>query len=571
MQSWAAESQQLQTDSLRITEAVTREIHNDSLSRELDKGESQLGRILNEALKQSSNASTQIASFKQALDGLVKRYLHFFYLSFYFLNKFDQDLDTAYNLAQTNTASDSDKELALRKFRQTRLINHIVSTVEIRKTHNLAGIFIGLNRARMDDLDFLNEENDPSTKALLQQNRSMIKSLAIQGLGHLDAKMKEEKEKGYSLALSNLAQEVLHDFSIFVELQKETPKAKNYAQLLEAYTKSFAKNYITDGLTIQVQNRELTKPGEYDSRDMDKLTRRLIKYAIKNNPDWYTIIMNEELPDAEDARTDKNEKQLVARFPFWPKWLRGWNLFSNWNLFSKLNLSQSLSPFAFADEVIRIRASPDSGPSGNVNGNKFPNKVWALTLDDGPHPTHTMEMVAAMNSGNISGTFFWLSKNIENYPKIALSNEISDRHVRASHSYSHANIPKLNDMGQEKEITGAVDIFNKIVKTKPRFFRCPYGACDPNDSNIRKKIAANNLVHVFWNVDSLDWQDKNPNTIFERILKQMKLSNHGIILVHDIHPQSVKAVQKLAEYYSSAENPGYVFKNLNEILEVTSN
>ncbi len=55
------------------------------------------------------------------------------------------------------------------------------------------------------------------------------------------------------------------------------------------------------------------------------------------------------------------------------------------------------------------------------------------------------------------------------------------------------------------------------------------------------------MIHVFWNVDSLDWQDKDPASILARVKKLMAAEKRGIILMHDIHPQTVEAVKLLLD------------------------
>jgi len=58
------------------------------------------------------------------------------------------------------------------------------------------------------------------------------------------------------------------------------------------------------------------------------------------------------------------------------------------------------------------------------------------------------------------------------------------------------------------------------------------------------------MLHVFWNVDTLDWQDKNPQSIFNRAVKQMSgtKNNAGVILFHDIHRQTVTASALLMDH-----------------------
>jgi peptidoglycan/xylan/chitin deacetylase (PgdA/CDA1 family) len=57
------------------------------------------------------------------------------------------------------------------------------------------------------------------------------------------------------------------------------------------------------------------------------------------------------------------------------------------------------------------------------------------------------------------------------------------------------------------------------------------------------------LDHFFWRVDSLDWQDHNPESIRDRVVTQMNAVKKGIILFHDIHPQSAAAAKLMTDYF----------------------
>jgi peptidoglycan/xylan/chitin deacetylase (PgdA/CDA1 family) len=193
---------------------------------------------------------------------------------------------------------------------------------------------------------------------------------------------------------------------------------------------------------------------------------------------------------------------------------------------------------------------PDPGPSGHVTGNRFPKGAWTFTFDDGPHPTYTPEMFQNLNSHGLKATFFWLTQNLLKYPDLAKkAGEYG--FSRACHSYTHANLPTLKPAALNHEVNEALDGFAKIVGAPATMYRCPYGACGGNGSNIRMMIAGRNALEIFWNVDTLDWQDKNPQTVFERAKKQVDILGRGIILFHDIHPQSVVASGLLMDYIKS--------------------
>lgn len=195
--------------------------------------------------------------------------------------------------------------------------------------------------------------------------------------------------------------------------------------------------------------------------------------------------------------------------------------------------------------LVPFRPSADS--YGHISGRNFPAGIWALTFDDGPHPQYTQKIYSVLRLNEVSGTFFWLAKNIEAYPEIARE-AAKYNFSRGSHSFRHAQLPKLEPDDLEHEITGAANSFAKVIGERPTLFRCPYGACGLKDSNVRQLIAKNNMLSIIWNVDTLDWQDKNPVSIFERTQKQVIVAGSGIILFHDIHPQSVEALKLLLGY-----------------------
>lgn len=197
---------------------------------------------------------------------------------------------------------------------------------------------------------------------------------------------------------------------------------------------------------------------------------------------------------------------------------------------------------------------PDTGSKGNIVGGAFPKGVWALTYDDGPAKT-TPQILDHLKTHGVKATFFVLSKQIENSAfKAHALRAAAEGHAMASHSYTHAQIPNLGAVGREKEITTALKVFENILGSKTSYFRLPYGA-GVNVASVRQKLKEANVIHVFWNVDTLDWQDRDPQSILRRSLAQMKaVGNKGVILFHDIHAQSVIASELVMRHLKDPAN-----------------
>lgn len=204
---------------------------------------------------------------------------------------------------------------------------------------------------------------------------------------------------------------------------------------------------------------------------------------------------------------------------------------------------------ALDNESLAASVKPSPGKDGNITGNTFPSNTWALTYDDGPHEKFTLPILANLKKYNKKATFFWLAQNLN--PNLAVVEKVKAAGMAlANHSYSHANLPKVSASVLNKEIVTSSQVEAQIYGYKPKFFRCPYGA-GLNVSRVRQLIAQNGMIHVFWNVDSLDWQDKNPVSIFARVKKQMLAEKKGVILHHDIQPPTLEASRLLFEYSKS--------------------
>ena len=194
------------------------------------------------------------------------------------------------------------------------------------------------------------------------------------------------------------------------------------------------------------------------------------------------------------------------------------------------------------------RFYPSSSKAGNITGNEFPAKVWSLTFDDGPKEETSSQILESLKKYGLKATFFQLTKRAKANPSIAKI--IRDQGMEiASHSFSHLQLTKVGSTTLDKEISLAVKDLSKLHDEEIKFFRLPYGA-GISSPKIREKIADNGLVHVFWNVDTLDWMSQPPSKIVARTIALMKKTKNdsGVLLFHDIHQRTAEAVPQIMDY-----------------------
>jgi peptidoglycan/xylan/chitin deacetylase (PgdA/CDA1 family) len=207
---------------------------------------------------------------------------------------------------------------------------------------------------------------------------------------------------------------------------------------------------------------------------------------------------------------------------------------------------------------------PSTTTSGNLTGNTYPPKVWSLTFDDGPRGQKTRTVVDNLYSRGIKATFFMLTSAAKKYSKT--SQYVVDAGMEiALHSYTHKDLNKQSLSMMEYEITDAKKDLESLLGVKTQVFRLPYGSGLRN-KDLRSVISKNDYVHIFWNIDTLDWKDKDPQSIFLRVKKQMALTRNGsgIILYHDIHTQSVISSELAMDYL--LEN-GHKICTVSEVID----
>ena len=59
-----------------------------------------------------------------------------------------------------------------------------------------------------------------------------------------------------------------------------------------------------------------------------------------------------------------------------------------------------------------------------------------------------------------------------------------------------------------------------------------------------------------WNIDSLDWADPIPESIAQRVLREVEKEGGGIILMHDIHARVADALPRIIV---ALKQRGYAF------------
>jgi peptidoglycan/xylan/chitin deacetylase (PgdA/CDA1 family)/uncharacterized caspase-like protein len=270
--------------------------------------------------------------------------------------------------------------------------------------------------------------------------------------------------------------------------------------------------------------------------------------------------------DEIEAMYDKELKQIFQRFgergieirrERWEDYVAGLK-----KLFTR---DQILKDYGVIVPVPQVEEG--TSEKGEINGRGLPPKTLVLTFDDGPHGRYSDEIAAILDQYNISGIFFELGGNLgtldaNNKAKLGRLAGVSRKLARAghalgNHSYSHAQLSKVNDAALKSEIARTDILLKAVNGTSPRLFRFPYGARTKRSLALLEGLG---LRSVFWNIDSRDWADPVPNSIADRVLRSVDAEQRGVLLFHDINQRTVKALPTILERLTA---DGYRFAAWN--------
>ncbi|AFQ15708.1 peptidoglycan-N-acetylglucosamine deacetylase [Bacillus thuringiensis] len=196
------------------------------------------------------------------------------------------------------------------------------------------------------------------------------------------------------------------------------------------------------------------------------------------------------------------------------------------------------------------------------NGQK--RKIAYLTFDDGPGK-YTSQLLDLLKKENIKATFFLIGGNVKQFPDL-VKRENKEGHYVGMHSMTH-DYNKLYTKGHYvDEMKEDQALIANIIGKSPLLTRPPYGSSPGLNESLRNKVVENNLKVWDWTIDSLDWKynkmpvDKAAEQITKNVLEGAT-GTHEVILIHDIHPQSVTAVPAIIK---GLKEKGYEFEAYNE-------
>lgn len=169
------------------------------------------------------------------------------------------------------------------------------------------------------------------------------------------------------------------------------------------------------------------------------------------------------------------------------------------------------------------------------------NGIW-LTLDDGPDPETTPDILNLLDNHGAKATFFVIGKKAESHPDLIL--EIQKRgHQLANHTWSHpqASFWCHGAIRTYREIARGQKILEEITGEAPRLFRAPVGH---HNVFVHPVLRHFGIKLVGWNSRGFD---ASSDATFESVTSKIRASatKGSIILAHEATPFAVDVVSDI--------------------------
>jgi peptidoglycan-N-acetylglucosamine deacetylase len=154
----------------------------------------------------------------------------------------------------------------------------------------------------------------------------------------------------------------------------------------------------------------------------------------------------------------------------------------------------------------------------------------AITIDDGPDPEVTPQVLQVLARHGASATFFCIGERAARHPELCRAIVAAGHHIE-NHGQRHPTLASLMGMrGWRAEIETAQQTLASITGRPPRFYRAVAGLRNPFLDPVLHRLG---LRLASWSARGFDTRCKEPRKVLARLLAHARPG--AILLLHDGH------------------------------------
>jgi len=222
--------------------------------------------------------------------------------------------------------------------------------------------------------------------------------------------------------------------------------------------------------------------------------------------------------------------------------------------------------------------------SRNIENLHQGTKELIITIDDGPTPGVTDEILKVLEREKIQAAFFVLGKNAKRHPKL-MQKIVDGGHIVGNHSMEHGNIGDISGFFKKKKIKEAIidahQIIEKYMINSPKhYFRAPYGSWQSKAADVINdtEYGANYYGPLLWDIGgsldktlfkvkrAADWgcwsKGWSVRTCLKGYVNETEEKLGGVVLFHDLRKDSIELIDR---YIKEFKGQGYRFISLDSV------
>lgn len=219
-------------------------------------------------------------------------------------------------------------------------------------------------------------------------------------------------------------------------------------------------------------------------------------------------------------------------------------------LFLSLPLWGTGIPSVTADAPLIGEPLPSATPMPSPG-----EKLIALTFDDGPRRSTTTRLLDGLAQRGVQATFFLIGAQVEGNEDVIRRMD-QEGHQIGLHTFDHVKLTGLNQADFDAQVDKTRQLLKGVLGHNDFLLRPPYGM---QDAIVRQRAGC---PIILWSIDPEDWDDRNASRVVEHVVSNAR--DGGIILMHDIFPESVDAALEIVDRLHSQ---GYLFCTIDQLFD----
>lgn len=181
-----------------------------------------------------------------------------------------------------------------------------------------------------------------------------------------------------------------------------------------------------------------------------------------------------------------------------------------------------------------------------------------LTIDDGPDPRQTPQILDTLADAGVKAVFFVIGKKVEAHPALC-RRMVEEGHTVQNHTHSHpsATFWSAGPSSAIREIERCSLAIREATGQAPLQFRAPVGMANPF---VHLAAEACGLKMLGWSATGHDGIAQAPGRVVRRIRRSARPG--GIVLVHESHLRGMRGGERactLSDLLNTLKQDGYSF------------